>query len=388
MIYDLFCAPLLKTLRHSVVIFFNHRVNKEDTGFHRKKIAVRMQQPDTAVLLLNVGSPDRPTTKAVRPYLSQFLNDPRVIDLPWLWRKLLVNLIIVPFRAPKSAKLYRKLWTKEGSPLIVHGKNLQNKLQEKLGGNYRVFLAMRYGNPSIAEAISKIKSQGFNQIAAVPLYPQFAMSTTETSIEELKFQLKKQKYPAELKTVGEFYSHPKFIDAFAAQISKYGHEEYDHLVFSYHGLPNRHVERLHPQVKADSCNCSEQLPEHGRQCYKAQCYETSRLLAARLKLRNDQYSVAFQSRLSNNWLQPFTDKTLESLQKSGVKKVLLAAPSFVADCLETIVELGVEYRSRFEKEPDNQLQMVESLNSNNDWVELLSELVNTISLKGAESQSK
>ncbi|HBL74661.1 MAG: ferrochelatase [Bacteroidetes bacterium GWF2_42_66] len=347
-----------------------------------------MQQPDTAVLLLNVGSPDRPTTKAVRPYLSQFLNDPRVIDLPWLWRKLLVNLIIVPFRAPKSAKLYRRLWTKDGSPLIFHSENAGKKLQERLGENYRVFVAMRYGNPSIAKAVSEIKSNGFKQIIAVPMYPQFAMSTTETSIEEVKFQMKKQRCSAELKTVEEFYSHLKFIDAFAAQISKYGPEKYDHIVFSYHGLPNRHVERIHPQVKADSCNCSEQFPEHGKHCYKAQCYETSRLLAARLNLRKDQYSVAFQSRLSNNWLQPFTDETLESLQKSGVKKVLLAAPSFVADCLETIVELGIEYREFFEKEPANQLQMVESLNSNDDWVELLDELVQNVSRKGAKTRSR
>ena len=180
-----------------------------------------MQQPDTAVLLLNVGTPDRPTAAAVRPFLSQFLGDPRVIDLPWLARKLLVNLIIVPFRAPKSAKLYRKLWTKEGSPLIFHGENTRQKLQEKSGENYRVFLAMRYGNPSIAKAVGEIKAQGFRQVIAVPMFPQYAMSTTETSIEEVKFQLKKQRCSAELKTVEEFYNHPKFIDAFAAQISKY-----------------------------------------------------------------------------------------------------------------------------------------------------------------------
>ncbi|MDX9881179.1 MAG: ferrochelatase [Prolixibacteraceae bacterium] len=347
-----------------------------------------MQQPDTAVLLLNVGSPDRPTTKAVRPYLSQFLNDPRVIDLPWLWRKLLVNLIIVPFRAPKSAKLYRKLWTKKGSPLIFHSENTRQKLQEKSDENYCVFVGMRYGNPSIAKAVGEIKSQGFRQVIAVPMFPQYAMSTTETSIEELKFQMKKQRCPAELNTVEEFYSHPKFIDAFAAQISKYEPERYDHIVFSYHGLPNRHVERIHPQVNADSCKCFEHFPEHGKHCYKAQCYETSRLLATKLNLRKDQYSVAFQSRLSNNWLQPFTDETLQSLQKSGVKKVLLAAPSFVADCLETIVELGIEYREFFEKEPANQLQMVESLNSNDDWVELLDELVQNASRKGAKTQSR
>lgn len=334
-----------------------------------------MQKPVTAILLLNVGSPDSPNTKAVRPYLSQFLNDPRVIDLPWLARKLLVNLIIVPFRAPKSAKLYQQLWTKNGSPLIFHGDNLRDRLQEKIGSEYKVILAMRYGNPSIAKAIQEIKKGGIREIIAVPLYPQFAMSTTETSVEEVKRQLKKQNYSAELKVVGEFYAYPKFLDAFASQIGMYGIDNYEHVVFSYHGLPNRHVEKIHPQQKADTCPCTDQFPEHGKQCYKAQCYETSRQLAARLNLEKDQYTVAFQSRLSNNWLQPFTDQTLEKLQESGVKKVLLTAPSFVADCLETTVELGIEYRESFEKSPSNKLQMVESLNSNSDWVEVLAELV-------------
>ena len=334
-----------------------------------------MEKVEKAVLLLNVGTPDEPTTKAVRPYLSQFLNDPRVIDLPWLARKILVNLIIVPFRSPKSAKLYQQLWTKNGSPLIFHGKNLRDRLQEKLGSGHKVILAMRYGNPSIAQAIQEIKISGIQEVIAVPLYPQFAMSTTETSVEEVKKQLKKQKCSAELKVVSEFYANPRFLNAFANQIGKYGIDNYEHVVFSYHGLPNRHVEKIHPQQKTDTCTCTDQFPEHGRQCYKAQCYETSRQLAARLKLEREQYTVAFQSRLSNNWLQPFTDQTLEKLQESGVKKILLTAPSFVADCLETTVELGIEYRESFEKSPSNKLQMVESLNSNNDWVEVLTELV-------------
>lgn len=334
-----------------------------------------MQKPDRAILLLNVGTPDEPTTKAVRPYLSQFLNDPRVIDLPWLARKLLVNLIIVPFRAPKSAKLYQQLWTENGSPLLVNGENLRRKLQDKLGNARPVFLAMRYGNPSIAKAINQIKASGIQEVVAVPLYPQFAMSTTETSVEEVKHQLKKQHCTAKLKVVDAFYAHPKFLDAFSSQIGKYGIENYEHVVFSYHGLPNRHIEKIHPQQKAGICSCNETFPEYGSHCYKAQCYETSRQLAARLQLSRGQYSVSFQSRLSNNWLNPFTDETLESLRKQGIKKVLMAAPSFVADCLETTVELGLEYRNRFEKEGGNKLQLVESLNSNDEWVELLVELV-------------
>lgn len=343
-----------------------------------------MQQIQTAILLLNVGTPDKPTKQAVRSYLSQFLNDPRVIDLFWLIRKLLVNLIIVPFRTSKSTKLYKQLWTRNGSPLIYHGQNLKNKLQTKLGDNYKVFLSMRYGKPSIAEAIIKIKAEGYKKIIAVPLFPQHAMSTIETCVEEVKKQLKKQESTATLKVIDAFYSHPRFLDVFAAQIKKYHPEKYEHIVFSYHGLPNRHIEKIHPQQKVENCICEQIFPKHGHKCYKAQCYETSRQLAARLNLKKDQYSVTFQSRLSNSWLRPFIGETLNKLQKNGVKKILLAAPSFVADCLETNVELNIEYRQNFETDASKQLKVVESLNSNDDWIKVLEELIGDRSTKNPE----
>ena len=334
-----------------------------------------MENTKTAVLLVNVGTPDQPKVGAVRRYLSQFLNDKYVIDIPWLWRKILVNLIIVPFRAPKSTKLYQQLWTPEGSPLITHGHALAKKLQNKLGPNYAVALAMRYGNPSIKQALKQLKKENCQKLVVVPLYPQYALSTTETSVVEIKKQLKKNNFHPEIKTIVSFYYHPLFVDAFVSQINKYKPESYDHVVFSYHGLPVRQVEKLHPGISSSACNCHVAFPEHGKNCYKAQCYETTRLLATALGIDKQNYSVSFQSRLSKNWLTPFTDETLSQLLAQGNKKVLVVAPAFVADCLETIIEIGLEYKEDFLKDGGEKLELVASLNSEEKWVEALEQLV-------------
>ncbi len=334
-----------------------------------------METKKTAVLLINVGTPDEPKVKAVRRYLTQFLNDKYVIDIPWIWRKILVNLIIVPFRAPKSTKLYQQLWTEKGSPLIFHGNELVEKLQEKLGEGYGIFLSMRYGNPSIKRVISTIKKEGCEKLVILPLYPQNALSTTKTSIEYVHKQLKKIGYHPEIKTITSFYNHPKFIEAFVSQIKKHKPETYGHVIFSYHGLPNRQVEKLHPGITSDSCNCHTVFPAHGQHCYKAQCYETTRLLASSLKLKKGQYSVSFQSRLSRNWLTPFTDENILGLLRSGKKSILVVAPAFVADCLETTIEIGYEYKEDFLAEGGEKLQLVNSLNSENSWVEALEQLI-------------
>ena len=334
-----------------------------------------MENNKTAVALINVGTPDSPGVNAVRRYLSQFLNDKYVIDIPWLWRKLLVNLIIVPFRAPKSAKLYQQLWTEKGSPLIFHGNELVEKLQEKLGEEYGVFLSMRYGNPSIKRVISAIKKEGYEKLVVLPLYPQYALSTTKTSIEYVHKQLKKIGYHPEINTITSFYNHPKFIKAFVSQIKKYKPEGYDHIIFSYHGLPNRQVEKLHPSIKSENCSCNIEFPVHGKNCYKAQCYETTRLLVSKMGLKKDSYSVSFQSRLSKNWLTPFTDELIQKLLGQGKKKILVAAPAFVADCLETIIEIGFEYKEVFLEKGGEKLDLVASLNSGEKWVETLENLV-------------
>ena len=329
----------------------------------------------TAVILINVGTPNSPSVKDVRKYLSEFLNDYRVIDIPWLLRKLLVNLIIVPFRAPKSAKLYKSLWTEKGSPLLFHTQSVSQKLQTQLGSNYTVFVAMRYGNPNIRDVMETVNNEAFSKIIIVPMFPQYASSSTGTAIEAVMKQAKNWTVIPEIKVVGQFYDNPQFIDAFAKQIESYHPEKYDHILFSYHGLPLSHIEAVHPQKKCDNCECINQLPQHGEFCYKATCYQTTRLLATKLGLPKEKFTLSFQSRLSKKWLTPFSDKTLISLAKQGVKSVLIVAPAFVTDCLETTIELGVEYRELFLKAGGEKLDFVESLNDSEDWIITLKSLI-------------
>ncbi len=329
----------------------------------------------TAVILANVGTPDEPTVPAVRRYLFQFLNDRRVIDLPWLLQKFLVNVIIVPFRAPKSTKLYQMLWTSKGSPLLTISIESREKLQKRLGENYEVFVGMRYQNPSLKTTLQTIKEKRFDKIVVLPMFPQYASSTTGTISQLVNTEIARWNVIPELTIVSQFYDNPGFMKAFAAQIRKYKPEEFDHIIFSYHGLPFSQTDRVHPAIKTINCNCEVEMPEHGRFCYKATCYETTRLLAKELGLPKSAYSVAFQSRLTKNWLKPFSDKEVIKLAKEGKKRVLIAAPAFIADCLETIVEIGVEYQYLFEENGGEKIQLVESLNANADWIETLADLV-------------
>jgi ferrochelatase len=329
----------------------------------------------TAVLLLNVGTPDSPSVKDVRRYLSEFLNDPRVIDLPWLARKILVNLIIVPFRAPKSAKLYKLLWTQKGSPLLVHSLSVQDRLNEKVGSDLTFFVAMRYGNPSFREALRKVKEMGASRLILVPMFPHFASSSTGTALEAVLKIVKNWNVIPGIKVTGQFYNHPLFLDAFEKRIRSYSPEKYDHILFSYHGLPVSHISNIHPDQDCASCTCDRDFPAYGTFCYRATCYETTRLLAARLGLREGTYSHGFQSRLSDKWLKPFSDELLAQKAKEGVRKLLIVAPAFVADCLETTVELGVEYKKLFLENGGESLEYVESLNDLPEWIDALSEII-------------
>ncbi|MCK9411891.1 MAG: ferrochelatase [Prolixibacteraceae bacterium] len=329
----------------------------------------------TAVILINVGTPDSPSVGDVRKYLSEFLNDPRVIDLPWAVRKILVNLIIVPFRAPKSAKLYKLLWTEKGSPLNVISNSVRDKLQGQLGGNYTFFVAMRYANPNIRDVMERIRTGGFSRLIVVPMFPHFASSSTGTANEAVMQQLKKWTVIPEVKFVGQFYDHPQFIDAYADRIRSYQPEKYDHVLFSYHGLPLSHINSVHPGIDCENCSCTLKFPEHGEFCYKATTYETTRLLAAKLGLTEGKFSQSFQSRLSDKWLKPYTDKVLVQKVAEGVKNILVVAPAFVSDCLETTVELGIDYRKRFKDAGGEQLDYVESLNDMPAWIDLLKNLV-------------
>lgn len=335
-----------------------------------------MKTKKTAVILINVGTPDEPKVKAVRRYLSEFLNDRRVIDIPVILQKILVNLIIVPFRAPKSTKLYQRLWTEKGSPLLYFSEQVQAGLQHKLGPRADVFMAMRYGNPSVGKALSAIQKGAYARIIVFPMFPQYASSTNGTAIQAVIDQIRKWNTVPEMHVINQFYDHPAFLEAFAERIRSYQPANYDHVIFSYHGLPNRHLEKNHPGEPITTCNCETALPEFGEFCYKATCYQTTRELAGRLGLQPGQYSVSFQSRLSNNWMTPFTDKNLVGRAKAGCKKVLVAAPAFVSDCLETTVEIGYEYKELFIKNGGEKLQMVESLNDSPRWIAAMEEILN------------
>lgn len=328
-----------------------------------------------------MGTPDEPTVGAVRRYLFQFLNDRRVIDLPWLLQKFLVNVVIVPFRAPKSTKLYQMLWTDKGSPLLAISNESKEKLQEILGENYAVFVGMRYQNPSLKSVLKTIKEKRFDKIVVLPMFPQYASSTTGTISQLVNTEIAKWNVIPELTIVSQFYDNPGFVKAFAAQIKKYKPEEFDHIIFSYHGLPFSQTDRVHPGIKTAQCNCEVEMPAHGSFCYKATCYESTRLLAKELGLPKSAYSVAFQSRLTKNWLKPFSDEEVIKLAKQGKKRVLIVAPAFIADCLETTVEIGIEYQHLFTANGGEKIQLVESLNANTDWIETLYQIVTSKKLK-------
>jgi ferrochelatase len=321
------------------------------------------------LILVNTGTPDKPDVKHVRRYLAEFLNDKRVIDLPWLWRKILVNLIIVPFRAPKSARLYEKIWTNDGSPLAVNMEKLVRRVQEKVDSNTVVMGAMRYGNPSLSKVLRDIPRQNAGEVVIFPLYPQYATSTNGSVEDLVRREAGKWNANQVLKLKGQFYSNPYYVEALSAHIRHYQPEKFDHIVFSYHGLPLSHVRRLHPQTDPDKCGCEERMPDHGGTCYKATCYETTRIMASKLHLDSARYSVSFQSRMSEKWLTPFTDAVLKNLAQTGKKRVLVIAPSFAADCLETIEEISHGYKEIFISHGGKDFELVASLNDNEKWAE-------------------
>lgn len=334
---------------------------------------------DKAILLVNTGTPDDPGVKSVRRYLSEFLNDPWVIDLPWLLRKILVNIIIVPNRSHHSSELYSRIWTREGSPLKINHEKLTKKLNEKLQDEYTVLGAMRYENPSLKDALEELRKTSVKNITVFPVFPQYASSTTGSIKEFVTKEVMKWKDKPEIIFIDHFHSHPLFIKAFAARIKEYDPGSFDHILFSYHSLPLRHLRKIHPEHDPGNCICSLEMPDFGNYCYKAACYETTRLLAAELNLKSGMYSTSFQSRLTKNWISPFTDQVLKKLAHENKKRVLVTAPSFTADCLETINEIGIEYRESFIKEGGETFIMAESLNYSDLWLEAVSGIVNSAS---------
>ena len=328
------------------------------------------------VLLINLGTPDSPSVKDVRKYLYEFLNDPRVIDIPAIARFFLVNFIIVPFRAPKSAKIYRDLWTEKGSPILFYGKAVQAKLQNELGEKYKVELAMRYKNPSLDSVLDRMEKQNYEKLIIIPLFPQYASASTGSAVDKAMKLISKWWIIPEIKIISQFYDNEKYLDTIIEQSKKYDINNYDHILFSYHGLPVRQVDKVYQDgTLCEEHNCETEITEDNKYCYKATCYATTRLLAKKLNLKVEDYTVCFQSRLDKKWLEPFSDKVVIEQAKKGAKKLLVFSPAFVADCLETTIEIGKEYQQLFEENGGEVIQLVESLNDHPMWIDALRELV-------------
>jgi protoporphyrin/coproporphyrin ferrochelatase len=331
-----------------------------------------------AVLLINLGTPDAPTPPKVRKYLTQFLNDRRVIDISAIGRFILVNLIIVPFRSFKSSKLYQAIWTAEGSPLLLNSIALKEKLQQQLGSNYVVELAMRYQQPSIKNALEVLRKQRPSKIHILPLYPQYASSSTGSTLEEVFSLIKGWEVIPSLNIVSKFYDHPEFTNALLTEASKHNVADYDHILFSYHGLPERQIRKASAHYGGDTCQmgaCCNSITKNNQYCYRANCFETTRQLVKALNIPEGKYTTAFQSRLDDKWLKPFSDKVVEELAKKGAKKVLVFSPAFVADCLETVYEIGTEYDEIFKHHGGEKVTLVSSLNENDSWVNAVKKIV-------------
>lgn len=329
------------------------------------------------VLLVNLGTPDAPTKPAVYRYLKQFLLDARVIDYPWLGRNLLVRGIILPFRTGNSTKLYQALWTDEGSPLMVYGRRLTQGVQKELGDDYVVELAMRYQNPSIESAVGKLLNAGVREITVLPLFPQYASATTGSVHQEVMRVLSKEQVIPEVHFISSYHDYAPMIEVFADNARHFDLESYHHILFSYHGLPQRQL------LKADrtghckgSGDCCRTLTVNNQYCYSAQCYDTTRLLAEKLGLKAGAYTTCFQSRLGKEvWTQPYTIEVIKERAEKGDKKLLVFCPAFVADCLETIIEIGVEYQKEFEQLGGQKVDLVPSLNDHPKWIKAVAELV-------------
>ncbi|WP_129718128.1 ferrochelatase [Pedobacter sp. SYP-B3415] len=329
------------------------------------------------ILLVNLGTPDSPEVKDVKRYLDQFLMDERVIDIAAFRRALLVKGIIVPFRSPKTSALYKKIWGPQGSPLLYYSKIQAQMLQDELGDDYHVELAMRYQNPSIESALANLKAGLVESIRVIPLFPQYASASTGSVMQLVMELLSRWPTIPPVSFVNSFHNHPLVIRTFAEHAQKHDVASYDHVLFSFHGLPERQLLKCDHTgshcLKRD--NCCEQLTDVNKFCYSAQGHDTARLIAAELGITREQYTVCFQSRLGKEpWVQPYTTDVLKKLAAEGKKRLLAFSPAFVADCLETVYEITVEYHEEFKALGGEHVHLVESLNDNPKFIEALADL--------------
>jgi protoporphyrin/coproporphyrin ferrochelatase len=307
--------------------------------------------PKRAVLLVNLGSPDSTAVPDVRRYLDEFLGDERVIDRPRQpFRSILFSGIVIPRRAPKTAHAYEQIWTKEGSPLVVMSRRVQEKLAATLGAATPVYLAMRYGNPSIASVLDQIAADGIEELLLFPQYPHYAMSSWETVVVKVYDEASRRAPKLRIDQAQPFYADADYIDVLHAVAAPYLARPYDHVLFSYHGIPERHLRQTDPShahcLTVNDC-CTTCTPVHAT-CYRAQCFAMTRALAARSGLAAAKHSVSFQSRLAGEqWLRPYTDYEFERLPGTGVKRLLVLCPAFITDCLETLEEIQQQGRDTF-----------------------------------------
>ena len=330
----------------------------------------------TGILIVNLGTPDSPSVRDVRKYLREFLSDPRVIDTGAFARWMLVNFIIAPIRSSRSAKLYKKIWTGNGSPLLYYSEKQKKLLQEKLGDGFHVELAMRYQSPSIQLALHRLSGLKLRKIIVLPLFPQYASASTGSVHEKIMSIISTWQVIPEISFINSYPNDKGFINAFTEVGKKYNPENYDHVLFSFHGLPERQIKKADKNNHCLTGNCCEVFENKNGFCYRAQCFETARLLAKNLHIPFEKYTVCFQSRLGKTpWIKPYSDQVVEELAKKGMKKVLVFAPAFVSDCLETIYEIGVEYDELFKKNGGDKIQLVESLNDHPAWIDAMERLV-------------
>ncbi|MBU2645497.1 ferrochelatase [bacterium] len=331
-----------------------------------------------SVLLVNLGSPEKPETGSIRAYLKQFLSDPRVMDMPAAIRWLILYLFILPFRPAAILPKYAKIYEKEGFLLIRHSRDLVDALSQKLGPEYKVELAMRYGKPSLREALQRIEQTGISDLLVIPLFPQYASATTGSILEAFFETIKSWTVFPRIQVLPQFYERTGFISAWASRAESYLRENPDHILFSFHGLPESHL------LKADHSEthcltsqvCCDKLDSRNHACYRAQCFQTARSIADALGIHQSDYSVGFQSRLGRaKWIGPYTSEIISRLGEEGVRHLLVFCPSFTVDCLETVEEIQVEERDRFLKHGGQRLTLVPSLNSEKAWVDALAHII-------------
>ncbi|MBI3853003.1 MAG: ferrochelatase [Verrucomicrobia bacterium] len=323
------------------------------------------------VLLVNLGSPDSPTVPAVRRYLNEFLMDGRVIDVAWPLRRFIVGMILIN-RPKASAHAYRKIWTDEGSPLVVTSRRVQQELQRRV--SVPVELAMRYQNPSIESAVRNLHQQGVSELLLIPMFPHYAMSSFETAVERVKEVMTKHAPQMSLKVTPPCFNEPDYIAALAGSAEDYLKRDYDHLLFSFHGLPERHLTKADPTC--GHClrvtNCCEVSSPAQATCYRAQCFKTVKAFVEKARVPKEKYSIAFQSRLGRDpWLKPYTDHVIQGLAENGAKKILVICPAFVSDCLETLEEIGIRGRDTFLQAGGQELKLIPCLNEHPLWLKAL-----------------